>query len=75
MCLLVDPKTDEPTTVRLGYLEDGTKVRVSKKTGTIIPLPRLREKAIEEFRRNYKPGPLDTLPDKVMEVTYKGEDL
>jgi hypothetical protein len=29
----------EPTKVMRRYLEDGTKVRVSKKTGEIIPKP------------------------------------
>ena len=29
----------EPTKISRKYLEDGTKVRVSKKTGTIIPKP------------------------------------
>ncbi len=40
--MLIDPKTNEPTRVKLGYLEaDGKrsrqKVRFSKKTGEIIP--------------------------------------
>ena len=35
----------------------------------------MREKAYEEFCRTYKAGPLDTLPEKVLEVTYKGEDF
>jgi hypothetical protein len=29
----------EPTKISRKYLEDGTKVRVSRKTGTIIPKP------------------------------------
>jgi len=36
---LVDPVTGLPTRVIRKYLEDGTKVRVSKKSGAIIPKP------------------------------------
>lgn len=36
---LVDPTSNEPTRVIRKYLDDGTKVRVSKATGTIIPRP------------------------------------
>jgi hypothetical protein len=28
-----------PTRVKYGYMEDGTKVRISKKTGSVIPKP------------------------------------
>lgn len=36
---LVDPTTGQPTRVSRIYLEDGTKVRVSKRSNTIIPRP------------------------------------
>mgnify|MGYP000450973083 FL=1 len=36
---LIDPELDIPTRIKYGYLEDGTKVRVSKKSGSIIPKP------------------------------------
>uniref|UniRef100_A0A6U3V9H2 Large ribosomal subunit protein uL24 C-terminal domain-containing protein n=1 Tax=Ditylum brightwellii TaxID=49249 RepID=A0A6U3V9H2_9STRA len=36
---LVDPVTGLPTRVFRKYLEDGSKVRVSKKSGAIIPRP------------------------------------
>mmetsp|Transcript_71487 Transcript_71487/g.108075 ORF Transcript_71487/g.108075 Transcript_71487/m.108075 type:complete len:91 (+) Transcript_71487:86-358(+) len=29
---LIDPESGKPTRVRFGYLEDGTKVRISKKS-------------------------------------------
>ena len=45
--MLIDPELDEPTSVKVGFLEDGTKVRVSKKTGTIIPVPEVGKKAYE----------------------------
>ena len=34
--MLVDPKTNEPTRIRWERRDDGTKVRVSKKTGNVI---------------------------------------
>jgi large subunit ribosomal protein L24 len=36
---LVDPVTGFPTKVTYSFLEDGTKVRISKRSGAIIPKP------------------------------------
>jgi large subunit ribosomal protein L24 len=36
---LVDPVTNKPTRVYRKFLDDGTKVRVSKKSGAVIPRP------------------------------------
>mmetsp|Transcript_9403 Transcript_9403/g.21646 ORF Transcript_9403/g.21646 Transcript_9403/m.21646 type:complete len:179 (-) Transcript_9403:269-805(-) len=36
---LVDPVSNKPTRVLRKYLDDGTKVRVSKSSGAIIPRP------------------------------------
>jgi len=36
---LVDPSTGKPTRIFKQYLDDGTKVRVAKKSGAIIPKP------------------------------------
>ncbi len=33
---LIDPETGKPTRVRSGYLETGEKVRISKRSGSII---------------------------------------
>lgn len=33
---VIDPKTDQPTRVGMKFLDDGTKVRVSKKSGEIL---------------------------------------
>lgn len=41
---LVDPVTGFPTKVTYSYLEDGTKVRISKRSGAIIPKPDLWKK-------------------------------
>jgi len=37
--MLLDPTTGEPTKISRRFLEDGTKVRISKKTGHVIPKP------------------------------------
>ena len=34
--MVIDPKTSEPTRVGYKYLEDGSKVRISKKSGEIL---------------------------------------
>ena len=56
-----------------GYLEDGTKVRVSKKSGMIIPFP--PRDTYADRHRDKPDGPFDTPPDRVLEVTYEGEDF
>ena len=46
---LVDPETGVGTKTRFAYLADGTKVRISRDTGTIIPKPE-RENLTYKFR-------------------------
>lgn len=55
---LVDPPSGKPTRIAMRFLEDGTKIRVSKKSGTIIPYPEV----LKERRtpRATEDGPLDT---------------
>ena len=36
---LVDPVTNKPTRIHKTILEDGTKVRIAKKSGAVIPRP------------------------------------
>lgn len=56
----------EPTKISRRYLEDGTKVRISKKTGHIIPKP-----IFERSKpRSVVTGPKDTTVDAVHEVTF-----
>lgn len=65
--MLIDPTNGEPTKIVRRYLEDGTKVRVSKKTGTIIPKPDF------DFMRKPRSavvGPKDTDPADVFKVTF-----
>ena len=59
---LIDPSQGVPTRVRTGYLEDGTKVRVSKKSGSLIPKPDCSELTYFARTKDLKPGPNDTKP-------------
>jgi len=65
---LVDPVTGKPTRIYRKYLEDGTKVRISKKSGAIIPRP-----DILNFRKrpvNSVVTDKDTSEEDAWEVTY-----
>lgn len=44
---LVDPTDKSPTDILWRYLEDGTRVRVSKKSGRVIPVPINEEQKTE----------------------------
>ena len=68
---LIDPTTGEPTKVARRFLEDGTKVRVSKKTGHVIPKP---DPLLNRPPRVVLMGPKDTLADDVHAVTFAGYD-
>jgi len=72
---LVDPETGRATRVGYGYLEDGRKVRVAKRSGAIIEKPVRDVLKYENRTKNVIEGPLDTLASTVLEVTYKGEDF
>lgn len=72
---LVDPVTGMGTRVGIGYLEDGTKVRVSKRSGSIIEKPSRDYLKYENRTKDIVDGPYDTQPDHALEVTYEGEDF
>ncbi len=58
-----------------GFLEDGQKVRIAKRSGALIPKPdRSNVKYINRTKGN-EMGPLDSKPEDVLEKTYKGEDF
>ncbi len=43
---IVDPKTKKPT--RVGYkIEKGQKIRIAKASGSVIPLPKIKSKAVK----------------------------
>lgn len=69
--MLIDPTTGEPTKTSRKYLEDGTKVRVSKKSGNIINKPNPLQ---SRKPRSLLVGAKDTDPKDVFEVTFDGYD-
>lgn len=72
---LIDPTSNEPTKIRYGFLEDGTKVRISKKSGAIIPKPDRTHLTYLNRTKSREVGIYDTRGDLVLEKTYKGEDF
>ena len=72
---LVDPTTDKVSKIDWGYLEDGTRVRVSKKTGAIIEKPNRDEYLYLNRTKKKENGPFDTPADEVLDKNYKGEDF
>lgn len=68
---LVDPEDNQPTEVEWRFDEDGNEVRVSTRTGRIIPIP---QKALETrdytHHSMYKEQPKDTRADEVTKVTF-----
>lgn len=68
---LVDPSDLTATTIEWRYTEEGKKVRVSTKTGRIIPVPASMEETIDyKSKSAYKEQPKDTSADDVAEVTF-----
>jgi len=70
---LVDPVTGTPSRVQRSFLEDGTKVRVSKKSGAIIPRPEVLK--VRRTPMSTVVTESDTMSDKdVWEVTHISYD-
>jgi large subunit ribosomal protein L24 len=69
---VVCPETNRPTRVEFKFLEDGTKVRVAKRSGAVIPRPAVL--AERRVPRPEKDGVKDTAPETVLERTYDDED-
>jgi len=69
---LVDPTDERGCEVEWRYTEDGERVRVSKRSGRILPIPEMA-KATADFMapESYTPGDKDTDPARVVEVTYE----
>lgn len=72
---LIDPEKNVPTRISYGFLEDGTKVRISKKSGALIPKPDRSNLTYINRTKGKEAGPSDTKPEDVIEKTYKGEDF
>jgi large subunit ribosomal protein L24 len=70
---LIDPVMNVPTRVTRRYLEDGTKVRVAKKSGAIIPRPEI----LNVRKRSVSAIVTDSCTNSdedVWEVTYEGNN-
>lgn len=69
---LVDPSDLKPTKVEWRYTEEGEKVRVSMRSGRIIPMPASMEETIDyKSKATYKEQPKDTKSDDVAEITFE----
>ena len=69
---LLDPDDGRPCRVGFRFQEDGTKVRVSKRSGKVIPKPAVLR---ERTRERPPPGAKDTLGEVALRVTYGQEKL
>lgn len=72
---LIDPESGKPTRVKIAFLEDGTKVRISKLSGALIPKPDRSNTTYLARTKGKETGINDTLPQDVLEKTYHGEDF
>jgi hypothetical protein len=73
---LIDPETAAPTRIKYGFLEDGSKVRIAKKSGALIPKPDRSALKYMTRTKGKEAGPNDTKPEDVLEKTYtRGEDF
>jgi large subunit ribosomal protein L24 len=66
MVNLIDPVDGRACRIRWGFLEDGTRVRVSARSGQIIPKPPLR------YKRDTSVYDSDTPADIVLKRTFEG---
>ena len=66
---LVCPVTNLPTRVARRFLDDGTRVRVAVRSGAIIETPEILKER-HRPRKDAAAGPLDTLEDAVLAVSF-----
>ncbi|KAK6323819.1 probable 39S ribosomal protein L24, mitochondrial [Coregonus clupeaformis] len=66
---LVDPTDRKPTEVEWRFTEEGEKVRVSLRTGRIVPKP-VFQRRDGIVPQQWKDGPKDTSPEDTLEKTY-----
>ncbi|CAF0775351.1 unnamed protein product [Brachionus calyciflorus] len=68
---LIDPSDLKPCEVTFRFTEDGEKVRVSKRTGQVLPIPPDAEATIDYAKKStYKPGDKDTSPNELVKETF-----
>ncbi|EEB17662.1 mitochondrial 50S ribosomal protein L24, putative [Pediculus humanus corporis] len=68
---LVDPNDLKPTKILWRYDEKGEKVRVSERTGRIIPMPLLEEETYDyKTKQTYQEKKKDTTAKEVTKITF-----
>lgn len=71
---LVDPFDKKPTTAEWRYTEQGERIRISKRTGLEIPIPKNAEETIDyTTRAGYPEQEKDTKAEDVSAITYVPE--
>ena len=60
--------------MKFAYLEDGTRVRIAKKSGAVIPKPKVAMTR-QERGKDRADGEKDTPAEVVLKQTYFGEDF
>jgi large subunit ribosomal protein L24 len=71
---LVDPSDNKPTPIVWRYTEDGERVRVSIRTGRVVPMPQGAEETHDyKERRAYVEGDKDTKPEHAEAITFQPE--
>ncbi|XP_073986350.1 mitochondrial ribosomal protein L24 [Rhodnius prolixus] len=69
--ILVDPSDLQGTIIEWRYTEEGEKVRVSPRTGRIIPIPVQAEVTHDyKTRATYKESPKDTTEADLKDITF-----
>ncbi|KAK4884206.1 hypothetical protein RN001_000477 [Aquatica leii] len=69
---LVDPSDLKSTGIEWRYTDSGEQVRVSLRTGRIIPMPATAEETIDyKSKSTYKEQPKDTIEKDVGEITFE----
>lgn len=69
---LLDPADNKPTKVVWRYTDEGEEVRVSVRTGRIIPMPKQAYETYDyKEKKYYTEQPKDTPAKAVEEITYK----
>ena len=69
---LIDPSDFKPCNVTFRFTEKGDQVRVSTRTGHVLPIPLEAEATMDYAKKSaYKPGDKDTIPELIIAKTFQ----
>ncbi|XP_045626054.1 large ribosomal subunit protein uL24m [Procambarus clarkii] len=69
---LLDPSDGKPTEGEWRYTEEGEKVRVSVRTGRVIPIPKLAEETVDyKTKSTYAEQEKDTTAENLTSITFE----